>query len=102
MNNLFDSNSGANVTTIVVVTTVAGQPSFEMSGRPTFREISVAVKTRYGKQVVSSDGVVAAMPHSFGARIVPTPAEFSETRVADPMQLALNFRRPGDRRFSAF
>ncbi len=107
--NIFSINgasgkSGAG-STFVTVTSVTGQPSFTLPGRATTRDIAEAVKARYGKHVVHSCGVSAAMPHNFSARfegpqadvVAADEAEVSKYALA---QLALNLRSPGSRRWA--
>jgi hypothetical protein len=92
--------------TFITVTSVSGQPSFTLPGRATTRDIAVAVKARYGKHVVHSCGVSAAMPHNFSARFegpqsdVSAAGEVEVSRYA-LAQLALNLRSPGSRRWAS-
>jgi len=96
-------NANINNTTIVTVTSVAGQPSFTLPGCATARDIAAAVKSRFGKRVVSCDGVCVAMPHNFNARVEGPQANEVEDGVPSKYllaQLALSMRSPGSRRWA--
>jgi|GEM_PF-1561213 len=55
----------------VTVTTVPGQPTIDLEGDLSNRDIACAVKQRFGKNV--PPGASVAMPHSFCAVMDPPP-----------------------------
>lgn len=56
----------------VTVTTAPGQPTIDLEGDLSNREIACIVKHRFGQQ--APPGAALALPHSFCAVIDPPPA----------------------------
>jgi hypothetical protein len=74
---------------IVTVTTAAGKPSFNASASLTVEELRTIVRNRFGMQAHDD---CHAIPHSFCAGLVPTPAKTDGPR---PVSMLIN---PGHKR----
>jgi len=79
----------------VTVTTVPGQPTFELEGDLSNREIAEVVKNRYGKNAPL--GATASCPHSFCASLHPAPEPAAALTASEAAMRAFNTR--GSRRW---
>lgn len=79
----------------VTVTTVTGQPTFDLEGDLSNREIAEVVKNRYGKN--APPGAAASCPHSFCASVHPAPEVAPALNANEAAAMSFNTR--GSRRW---